>query len=149
LRVEKKIWRRHTIVMHGRIPITTTPAKRRIRREARAAALRAQALALRHAGATYAEIGQQLGGLSVERARQIVRKAERLTNSPRWFDPLPMRAQTFLRNAGLSELPETQAAAELAQLTRRELLSAPNIGKSAAAAIAAWLARHGLTLRSP
>jgi hypothetical protein len=133
--------------MHDRLPLST-PADRSILREARSTALRAQALALRQSGATYAEIGAAIG-LSLERARRIVRKAERLANDPHWHDNLPARAQTFLHNTGLSELPETQAAAELAQLTRRELLSAPNIGKSAAAAIAAWLARHGLTLRSP
>jgi hypothetical protein len=135
-------------MMLDRIPIFPTPAERRIRREARSAALRAQALALRQDGASYAEIGQKLG-VSLERARQIVRKAERLTNSPRLFDPLPMRAQTFLHNAGLTALPETEAANAVAQLSRREILSAPNIGKGATAAVAAWLARRGLTLRSP
>jgi Homeodomain-like domain len=134
-----------TIRMHDRIPISS-PTERRIRREARSAALRAQALALRQAGATYAEIGAALG-LSQARAYQIVRKAERLANSPRWFDPLPMRAQTFLHNAGLTELPETEAALAVAQLTRRELLATPNFGKSAAVAVTAWLARHGFTLK--
>jgi len=78
--------------MLNRIPVST-PTDRRIRREARSAARRAQALALRQSGATYAEIGAALD-LSLERARQIVRKAERLANAPRWFDPLPMRGGT-------------------------------------------------------
>jgi Sigma-70, region 4 len=128
------------------IPIFSAPADRRIFREARSAALRAQALALRQSGATYADIGAALG-LSLERARQIVRKAERLANNPRWFDPLPMRAQTFLHNAGLTALPETGAAVAVAQLTRRELLAKPNFGRVACDALVAWLARHGLTLK--
>jgi hypothetical protein len=132
--------------MLNRIPVST-PTDRRIRREARSAARRAQALALRQSGATYAEIGAALD-LSLERARQIVRKAERLANAPRWFDPLPMRAQTFLHNADLTELPETKAAAAIAQLTRRELLATPNFGRVACDAVVAWLARHGLTLNS-
>jgi hypothetical protein len=129
-------------------PTFSTPAERRIRREARSAALRVRAFTLRQDGKSYAAIGAALG-LSLERARQVVLRAERLALAPRWFDPLPMRAQTFLHNNGLSELPEIEAAAAVAQLTRRELLATPNFGKGAAAAIAAWLARHGLTLRSP
>jgi Sigma-70, region 4 len=119
--------------------------QRRIDREVQSTAVRAQALVLRQSGATYAEIGAALG-LSLERARQITRKAERLANSPRWYDGLPMRAQTFLRNAGLSELPEIEAATAIARFTRRELLAIPNFGKGAATAIVAWLAQHGLTL---
>ena len=125
----------------------STPAERRIRREARSAALRQQALALRQSGATYAAIGAALG-LSLERGRQIVRKAERLANDPHWYDSLPARAVNLLHIAGLTELPEPEAAAAVAQLTRRELLATPNFGKGAAAAIAAWLARHGLTLKA-
>ncbi len=45
--------------MLNRIPVST-PTDRRIRREARSAARRAQALALRQSGATYAEIGAAL-----------------------------------------------------------------------------------------
>ena len=131
--------------MHGRIP-NLTPAERRICREARSAALRDLALALRQGGKTFAIIGQELG-LSLERARQIVKKAERLANAPRWFDPLPMRAQTFLHNMNLTALPEIEAAIAVARLSRRELLAAPNIGRGAADAIAAWLAGHGLKLR--
>jgi hypothetical protein len=72
-------------------------------------------------------------------------KAERLTNNPRWYDGLPMRAQTYLHNAGLAALPEAEAAAAVARLSRRERLAKPNIGKGAAAALTAWLARHGHT----
>jgi hypothetical protein len=133
--------------MLNRIPITT-PTERRICREARSSAMRAQALALRQSGATYAVIGKALG-LSVGRAQQIVRRAERLALAPRWYDSLPMRAQTFLHNAGLAELPESEAAAAVARLSRRELLASPNFGKDAAGAVTAWLARHGLALRSP
>jgi hypothetical protein len=133
--------------MHDRIPIST-PTERRIRREARSAALRAQALALRQSGATYAAIANALG-LSVGRAVQIVRRGERLVLSPRWYDSLPMRVQTFLHNAGLAELPQTDAAAAVARLSRRELLATPNFGKGAAVAVTAWLARHELALRSP
>jgi Sigma-70, region 4 len=147
LRVEKFFAFWLTIRMLHRIPISS-PADRRIFREARSAALRAQALALRQSGATYADIGAALG-LSLERARQITRKAERLANAPRWFDPLPMRAQTFLHNTGLSELPETEAAAAVARFTRRDLLATPNVGKGAIAELVAWLGKHGLALRSP
>jgi hypothetical protein len=134
----------HKLGMHDRIRPISSPTERRIRREARSAALRAQALALRRSGSTYAEIGAALG-LSQARAHQIVRKAERLALAPRWYDSLPMRAQTFLHNAGLAELPEPEAAAAIAQLTRRELLAAPNLGRGACDALVAWLARHGLS----
>lgn len=122
--------------------------ERRIRREAQSADRRAQALTLRRSGKTYDAIGRALG-VSLERAQQIVRKAERLTNSPRWFDGLLVRAQTFLHNHGLAELPEIEAAVAVAQLTRRELMAAPNVGKGTCDALIAWLERHGLTLRSP
>jgi hypothetical protein len=59
------------------IPIPA-PAERRIRREARSATLRERALALRQAGWTLTAIGVALG-LSVTRAYQIVKKAERLS----------------------------------------------------------------------
>ena len=62
--------------MHGRIAIPA-PAERRIRREARSQTLRERALALRQAGWTYAAIGQALG-VSLTRAFQLARKAERL-----------------------------------------------------------------------
>lgn len=117
-----------------------TPAERRIRREVHAAATRAQALALRRSGETYQAIGAALGDLSREHARQIVRKAERLTNDPRWHDGLPARAQTFLHLNGLADLPEPEAAAAVAQLSRCELMSHPNVGKGAVAALTAWLA---------
>jgi len=133
--------------MHGRIP-NLTPAERRIRREARSAALRDLALALRQGGKTFAIIGQELG-LSLERARQIVKKAERLANAPRWFDPLPMRAQTFLHNMNLTVLPEIEAAIAVARLSRRELMRAPNVGHAVADALGAWLAHHGLAFTAP
>jgi hypothetical protein len=123
-----------------------TPAERRLRREARAAALRQQALALRQAGATYAAIGRELG-VCLEHARQIVRKAERLITHSRWYDRLPMRAQNFLHNANLSALPETEAATAVARYSRRELLTTPNLGRGAVGAIATWLAHHGLALQ--
>jgi hypothetical protein len=131
--------------MHDRIP-KSTPAERRLCREAQSAALREWALALRQAGATFAVIGEELG-VSLERARQIVHKAERLINGPRWYDRLPTRAQTFLHNANLAALPEIEAATAVAQYSHRELLIIPNLGRGAVGAIAEWLAGHGLTLR--
>jgi hypothetical protein len=130
--------------MLTRIPIST-PAERRICREARSAALRQQALALRQDGKSYACIGRALD-LSLERARQVVLKAERLALAPRWYDPLPMRAQNFLHNAGLTALPEIKAAVAVAKFTRRELLATPNFGRMACDAVVAWLGKHGLTL---
>ena len=123
----------------------SSPTERRIRRDARSAVLRERALALRQAGWTYAAIGQALG-VSLERARQLVRRAERLRRDPHWYDALPMRAQTFLHNIGVAALPETEAAIAVARLPKCELLSAPNVGKDAVAALTAWLARHGLKL---
>jgi hypothetical protein len=122
-------------------PTPLTPADRRVR----SAEVRAQALAMRQSGATYAAIGAAVGGVSGETARQIVRKAERLINNPRWSDGLPSRAQTFLHISGLTALSEAEATAAVAQLSRRELLSRPNVGKGAAAALADWLTRHGHT----
>jgi hypothetical protein len=127
-------------MMQSRIPISS-PTERR---KARYATLRERALALRQDCATYAAIGAALG-LSLARAYQIVRKAERLTNSPHWYDHLPMRAQTFLHNAGLTELSEIDAARSIAQLSRRELLATPNFGRGACDALVALLAQHGLT----
>ena len=75
-------------------------------------------------------------------------KAERLILRPRWYDCLPARVQNVLHNAGLTALPEAEAANAVARLSRRELLAARNIGRAAADAIAAWLADHGLMLRS-
>jgi hypothetical protein len=118
-----------------------TPAARRIRREAHSAAQRERALALREAGFTFARIGQALG-VSLERARRITRKAERLARNPHWTDVLPARAQNFLHLRGLAVLPEIEAARAVARLSHRELI--PNFGRGAFAAIVAWLERHGL-----
>jgi hypothetical protein len=54
-----------------------------------------------------------------------------------------MRAQTFLHIHGLIGLPELEAAIAVARLSRRELLSTPNIGRGAADAIGAWLEPAG------
>jgi len=134
--------------MHHRIPIATTPTERRIRREARSETLRERALALRQDGWTYAAIGGMLS-VSLERARQIVKKAERLRDQPRWHDKLPTRALNFLRNYELDILPEIDAARAVARLSRPELLGMPNFGKNACAAVVAWLSRHGLKLQPP
>jgi hypothetical protein len=131
--------------MHDRIP-KSTPGERRLRREAHSAALRDRALVLRQTGATYAAIGGVLG-VSLERARQIVKRAERLTYHPRWCDGLPTRVQTFLQNMDLAARPEIDAVIAVAQLSRRELLGIPNFGVGACAAVVAWLAGHGLKLR--
>jgi hypothetical protein len=128
-------------------PAKTAPATRRVAREARTAAKRAVALALRKGGATYVEIGVELG-VCLERARRIVVNAERLTEQPRWFDALPTRAATFLRLRGLSELPEVEAALAVAKLTRNGIEAEPNFGRGALGAIEAWLAGHGLTWRN-
>ena len=101
-----------------------------------------QALTLRQRGATYAEIGHEFG-LSKTRVRQIALRA----GNPHWQDQLPGRVRTFLHNMNLTALPEIEAAIAVARLSRRELLAAPNIGRGAADAIAAWLAGHGLKLR--
>src|SRR5580704_2595129 len=126
---------------------TSPAARRRIARERQSAAKRARALAMRQAGATYAAIGAELG-VCVERARGIVLKAERLTEHRRWFDALPTRATTFLRNHGFSELAEIEAALAVAKFSRRELMDQPNLGRGALEALTAWLERHGLALRA-
>jgi hypothetical protein len=118
-------------------------AERRIRREARSATLRELALRLRRDGATYAAIGAVLG-VSSTRARQIARKADRFVKSPHWHDGLPARVRHFLYHQGWNRLSEVEAARQVARLSRRELLRAPNIGHGAFTAIAGWLASHGL-----
>jgi hypothetical protein len=118
------------------------PTERQIRR----AALRERAFALRQAGKTYAAIARDIG-LSLERTRQLVLKAERLILRPRWYDRLPARVQNVLHNAGLTALPEAEAANAVARLSRRELLAVRNIGRAAVDAVVAWLADHGLKLR--
>jgi hypothetical protein len=123
-------------------------AQRRIRREEQAAAQRERALALRRIGMTFAAIGEELG-VRLERARQIVRRAEWHADHPHWYDDLPVRAQTFLHNADLATLPEAEAAAALARLSRRELMRAPNVGHAVADALGAWLAHHGRAFTAP
>jgi hypothetical protein len=127
-----------------RSPLRSTPAERRISREAESAALRQQALALRQTGATYAAIGSELG-LCLERARQIVFKAERLINDPRWYDGLPERAIHVLRAHGLLDRPEIEAAHAVAQFSARELMQRANFGRVSLDALSGWLAGHGLT----
>src|SRR5262245_9603105 len=117
--------------MKPRHPPKGTPAERRIAREAQSANQRARALALRQGGATFAEIGRQLG-VSTERARRIVLKAE----SPQhWHDKLPARVRLLLFNAGFDALPEIEAAIAVARLSRRELMAAPNFGRGALDAV--------------
>jgi len=101
-----------------------------------------QVLTLRQRGATYAEIGHEFG-LSKTRVRQIALRA----GNRHWQDQLPGRVRTFLHNMNLSALPETEAADAIARLSRRELLAAPNIGRGAVDAIAAWLGDHGHKLQ--
>jgi hypothetical protein len=121
--------------MHSSIPNLTT-AERRIRRGE-------LALALRQAGKTFADIGLELG-CSRARAQQIVARAAGV----HWSAHLPGRVRTFLHHAGMAALPELDAAREVSQLSRRELLAAPNIGRAASAAVVVWLARHGLELQA-
>jgi hypothetical protein len=124
--------------------LTLTPgAGRRIRREARSETLRERALALRQAGWTLQAIAVAIG-VSRTRVQQILRKGERLVLDPHWYDFLPMRAQNYLRTSGLAELPELEAARAVAQMSRRELLATPNMGRGACSALVAWLAGHGL-----
>jgi hypothetical protein len=123
-----------------------TPAERRKRREARSAKRRAQALALRQQGGTYSSIGLALG-VSVARARQLVRKAERLANEPHWHDGLPARAVNLLIISGIAGLPEQEAGEAIAHLSRREALAFPNFGIGALTALVDWLATLSLELR--
>src|SRR5215470_1822342 len=97
-------------------PLGLSPTERRIRREAQSAARRERAFALRQAGATYTAIARDLG-LSLERARQIVFKAERLALHPHWYDRLPQRAVGLLYARGLLDRPEHEAALSLAQIS--------------------------------
>jgi len=134
--------------MRARIPIATTPTERRVRREARSETLRELALALRQDGWTYAHIGKALG-VSLERARRVIKKAERLRDQPRWHDKLPVRALNFLLKHELESLPEIDAARAVALLSRRELLGFANLGVGTCAAVVAWLSHHGLKLQPP
>jgi hypothetical protein len=140
LRVEIFSDLRHRIAVRN-----STSTERRQRGEAKATAQRAQALALRQGGRTYAEIGVALG-VSLERARRITCKAERFALEPHWSDTLPVRAIYLLDNRGLIDLPEIEAARALAQLSARELLSTSNFGRVALGALRAWLAGHGFKL---
>jgi hypothetical protein len=127
--------------------MTTLSEDRRISREARSIARRAQALALRRSGATYAAISAALG-LSLEQARQVTRQAEKLADHPHWTDSLPQRAINLLRNLDLIELSEVEAVRAVAEFSRRELLAQSNFGQAALAAVDTWLAKHRLELRS-
>jgi hypothetical protein len=131
-----------------RDPISS-PAERRIHRQARSATRRELALAWRKAGWTFCDIAAALG-VCRERARQIVSKAERMArraHDQHWWDPLPIRARQFLHGYGLTKLSEMEAVRAVAQLSRRELMRTPNFGSASCAALVAWLVRHGLTLQ--
>lgn len=125
----------------------TTSAERRRRREARSAAVREKALALRNGGATYQEIGAALG-LSSSRVAQIIAKAKRLVQRPQWHSRLTARGLNLLAVRGLANLPEIEAARAISALSRRELMSEPNIGRGACDALYAWLRARGLALRN-
>jgi len=131
--------------VHDRIH-DSTPAERRQRAEALAAARRAQALALRRAAFRFADIGDALG-VSLERARRITYEAERRASHPRWYDGLPQRAVSRLAKLGLLQRPELEVAHALARLSARELMRTPNFGQVSLNALRAWLAGHGLKLR--
>jgi hypothetical protein len=124
----------------------STCAERRIAREARSAAMRARALALRQTGASYAAIGASLG-VGLERARQICLKAQRLAEYPHWSDRLPTRARHFLITRGLDALPELEAAQAISRFCRSDLLTIPNFGFRALDALVTWLAALGFELR--
>jgi hypothetical protein len=73
------------------------PAERRIRREARSATLREIALRLRREGKTLAAIAAVLG-VSLTRAFQMVRKAERLRRAEQVL--MPTREDPFVCKEG-------------------------------------------------
>jgi hypothetical protein len=123
-----------------------TSADRHSAREALSAGKRAYALSLRQHGATQAQIAAALA-LSSTRVGQLLAKAEQLAAQPRWHRQFPARALNFLIVRGLAEKSEGEAARMLAQLTIQDLRETPNLGKDAIAALAAWLAGHGLTWR--
>jgi hypothetical protein len=108
--------------------------------------MRERAFALRQAGATYTAIARDLG-LSLERARQLVFRAERLVLRPRWYDHLPQRAVGLLYGRGLLDRPEIEAAHAVAQLSARELMRTPNFGQASLNALRVWLAGHGFKLQ--
>jgi hypothetical protein len=64
-----------------------------------------------------------------------------------WRARLPTRALSFLRHHGFDALPEIEAARAVARMTRRDLAALPNLGHGTIAALAAWLAGHGLELQ--
>jgi hypothetical protein len=123
----------------------STPTERRRCREQRSAEMRAQALTLREAGSTYAAIAKAMG-ISLERARNISVRAERLTYEPHWTDRLPSRAVLFLRCHQIDTLPEAEAARAVSRFTRRDLERQENLGRVSIDEIAAWLATHGLKM---
>jgi hypothetical protein len=128
----------------------TTSVERRLAREQRSAAIRAVATRMRQHGATYAQIGAALGGLSVEAARRLVLIEEHRAGRPRWHSDLGVRALNGLSNIGVNvNGPEVEAAKATAKFTRRQLLGRPNFGAGSVATVCAWLATHGLTLREP
>jgi hypothetical protein len=122
-----------------------TSADRRKARDALSAGKRAYAASLRHAGATQCQIGFALG-ISPQRVGQLLAKASRLAAQPRWHAQFPARVLNYLIISGLADLPEIEAAEALARLAVKDLKETPNLGKDALAALAAWLARHGLAL---
>jgi hypothetical protein len=105
-------------------------------------------LARRDKGATYREIGAEFG-VSMERARQLVLRAQHKRDRPHWRNQLTTRAVNALCNAigmRLLDLPEAEAAAVVARLDQRELLATPNLGKTSLHELDVWLARFGLKL---
>jgi|SRR5262245_27739966 len=105
------------------------------------------ALLMRHEqNLTYTEIGKRLGGVSTERARQIVVLTERRVGRPHWSQRFTSaRVCNCLTALGLDvqNMPEHEAARWLARYSRRRLMIEPNVGAATVEELREWLAEYG------
>lgn len=74
-----------------------------------------EALRLRRAGLTFKAIGEQLGNVTSERAKQLVRKGERIERYPEHFGGRP----EFLINAILSDFLYNKGDNKVPELSQR------------------------------
>jgi chaperonin cofactor prefoldin len=109
---------------------------------------RHKAIELRKKGLTYDEIGQALGGLSRERVRQLIKRAERL-GERHWHDGLSTRTANCVLNQisiGTRELEamgSAAVAAEITKIPRDTWLEVSNMGWRSLAEMEKWIAQYG------
>ena len=110
------------------------------------------AATLRASGLTLKATGQKLGGLSVERVRQMEAKYVKERRYS-YFRPMGMRTINCLNNVINGDERDANSpkftAAQVAEMTAQELMASPNFGAGCLKEVEAWLATFDLALSAP